>query len=115
MRVDPENRLVADSLEAEWNSKLRTLAEAQQECEQQRQQDRQALNDEQRAAVLALATDFPRLWRDPNTPQHLTMPQSGPHQFSPLRAAMNSSRKQQPLFAKQLYGCGRRSGTPECV
>jgi hypothetical protein len=28
---------------------------------------------------------------------------------------MNSPRKQQPLFAKQLYGGGRRSGTPECV
>jgi hypothetical protein len=36
MRVDPENRLVADSLEAEWNSKLRTLAEEQQQCERQR-------------------------------------------------------------------------------
>ena len=48
-------------------------------------------------------------------PQHLTMPESGPHQFSPLRAAMNSPRKQQPLLAKQLYGCGRRPGTPECV
>ena len=68
MRVDPENRLVADSLEAEWNSKLRTLAEEQQQCERQRQQDRQALNDQQRAAILALATDFPRLWCDPNTP-----------------------------------------------
>jgi DNA invertase Pin-like site-specific DNA recombinase len=28
MRVDPHNRLVADSLEAEWNSKLRSLSEA---------------------------------------------------------------------------------------
>jgi len=68
MRVDPENRLVAESLEAEWNSKLRVVAEAQQEHERQRQQDRQSLNDEQRAAILALAADFPRLWRDPNTP-----------------------------------------------
>lgn len=68
MRVDPENRLVADSLEAEWNSKLRTVTEAQRERERQRQQDRQALNDQQRAAILALATDFPRLWRDSNTP-----------------------------------------------
>ena len=68
IRVDPENRLVADSLEAEWNSKIAHTAEAQQECERQRQQDRQALNDEQRAVILALATDFPRLWRDPNTP-----------------------------------------------
>jgi len=67
MKVDPENRLVADSLEAEWNNKLRTLTETQQERERQRQQDHLVLNDQQRAAVLALATDFPRLWRDPNT------------------------------------------------
>ena len=68
MRVDPANRLVADSLEAEWNSKLRTLTETQQERERQRQQDRQVVSDEQRSAILALAADFPRLWRDPNTP-----------------------------------------------
>lgn len=68
MRVDPEHRLVADSLEAEWNNKLRTLAAIQQEHERYRQQDRQALSDQQRAAILALAADFPRLWRDPNTP-----------------------------------------------
>jgi hypothetical protein len=29
LRVDPDNRLVADSLEAEWNAKLKMLAEAQ--------------------------------------------------------------------------------------
>jgi DNA-binding transcriptional regulator YiaG len=27
MKVDPDNRLVADTLEAEWNEKLRNLAE----------------------------------------------------------------------------------------
>lgn len=68
MRVDPDNRLVADSLEAEWNSKLRMLTEVQQECEHQREQDRQVLSEEQRAAILALATNFPALWRDPRTP-----------------------------------------------
>ena len=68
MRVDPDHRLVADSLEAEWNSKLRMLTETQQERERQRQRDRQVLSDEQRTAILALAADFPRLWRDPNTP-----------------------------------------------
>src|SRR5262252_8759638 len=67
MRVDPDNRLVADSLEAEWNGKLRTLTETQQNRERQREQDRKVLSDEQRAAILSLATDFPRLWRDPNT------------------------------------------------
>ncbi len=67
MRVDPENRLVADSLEADWNQKLRALAEAQQEYEKQREQDRRIFDDEQRAAILALAQDFPRLWNDPAT------------------------------------------------
>ena len=68
MRVDPDNRLVADSLEAEWNGKLRILTEVQQEYERQREQDRQVLSEEQRAAILALAHDFPALWRDPKTP-----------------------------------------------
>jgi hypothetical protein len=68
MRVDPDHRLVADSLEAEWNSKLRTLSETQQERERQREQDRKVLSDQQRAAILSLATNFPQLWRDPNTP-----------------------------------------------
>jgi DNA invertase Pin-like site-specific DNA recombinase len=68
MKVDPDNRLVADTLEADWNHKLRTLTEARQEYERRREQDRKVLNEEQRAAILSLATDFPRLWRDPNTP-----------------------------------------------
>jgi DNA invertase Pin-like site-specific DNA recombinase len=67
MRVDPENRLVADSLEADWNQKLRALADAQQEYEQRREQDRRLFNDEQRSAIFALAQDFPRLWKDPAT------------------------------------------------
>jgi len=66
--VDPANRLVADSLEADWNQKLRALAEAQQEYEQQRQADAHLCNEEERARLLALATDFPRLWCDAQTP-----------------------------------------------
>ena len=65
MRVDPENRLVADSLEADWNEKLRAFGEAQKEYEQRREQDRRILADEQRSAILALAEDLPRLWKDP--------------------------------------------------
>jgi DNA invertase Pin-like site-specific DNA recombinase len=67
MRVDPDNRLVADSLEAEWNQTLRALAAAQERYEKQRQADR-GLDDKQRASILALAQDFPRLWNDPHTP-----------------------------------------------
>ncbi len=68
VRVDPDNRLVADHLEAEWNQKLRALRQAQDEYERQRQADRGVITDEQRAHIMALATDFPRLWKDPNTP-----------------------------------------------
>ena len=69
MRVDPDNRMVADSLEAEWNQTLRTLADAKDRYEKQRQADQTCLSDEQRAAIIALAKDFPRLWNDPRTPQ----------------------------------------------
>ena len=67
MHVDPANRLVADSLEAEWNAKLRALDEARDEYERQRTADRLAIDGEQRRRILALATDFPAVWRDPKT------------------------------------------------
>ena len=68
MHVAPANRLVADSLEADWNAKLRALGEAREEYERQRAADRLAVDDEARRRVLALATDFPAVWRDPKTP-----------------------------------------------
>lgn len=67
MLVDPNNRLVADTLESDWNDKLRALAASQDQYEQQRQKDRTVLDDESRRKVLALAQDLPRLWQDPNT------------------------------------------------
>jgi hypothetical protein len=66
--VDPDNRLVGASLESDWNEKLRALAEAEQHYERQRERDDQSLDSSQRKQILSLATDFPRLWRDPNTP-----------------------------------------------
>lgn len=68
LRVDPDNRLVASTLEADWNQKLRVLTEAQEEYEKQCQADCLKLDDRERAKILALAADFPRLWQDPNTP-----------------------------------------------
>jgi DNA invertase Pin-like site-specific DNA recombinase len=69
LQVDPNNRFVADALEADWNEKLRGLTEAQEEYERQRQADRAVLDESSRQQILALATDFPRLWQDPRTPQ----------------------------------------------
>ena len=68
MQVDPDNRLVADSLEAEWNETLCALAQAQERYEKRRQTEQAGLNDRQRASIMALAQDFPRLWNDPRTP-----------------------------------------------
>ena len=67
MRVDPNNRLVADILEARWNEKLRGLAEATEECENQGRRDGEELTAEQKKRIRALASEFPKLWRDPNT------------------------------------------------
>jgi DNA invertase Pin-like site-specific DNA recombinase len=68
LRVDPDNRLVAASLETEWNSKLRALSEAEQNYERQRHADQLKVSAVQREQVLALATNFPQLWNDPGTP-----------------------------------------------
>jgi DNA invertase Pin-like site-specific DNA recombinase len=68
MKVDPDHRLVADELEAEWNRKLRAFTDAQQELEREHPVDAPALDESQRARILALATDLPRLWREPTTP-----------------------------------------------
>ena len=68
LQVDPANRLVADELEAQWNRALQQVTEAQAIYERQRQADRVAVDADARARILALATDFPRLWQDPHTP-----------------------------------------------
>ena len=65
MQVDPDNRLVACSLEAEWNEKLRDLTEAQKEYEAQKQKDALILSEERRKEILALSSNFSRLWNDP--------------------------------------------------
>lgn len=68
MLVDPNNRLVADTLEREWNDKLRALAKAQEERERGQQEDRLTLDDTIRDRLIAMTTDFKTLWRDPSLP-----------------------------------------------
>jgi hypothetical protein len=68
LQVDPANRLVADELEAQWNRALQQVVEAQATYDRHRQADRVTIDAEMRARILALATDFPRLWHDAHTP-----------------------------------------------
>ncbi len=65
--VDPGNRLVADTLEREWNDKLRALAAAREERTRARQRDDVVLDDAIRQRLAALTTDFRTLWDDPAT------------------------------------------------
>ncbi len=63
MMVDPANRLVADTLEAHWNDKLRALAAAREERERARHEEA-LLNDTIEKRLLAMTTDFKELWAD---------------------------------------------------
>ncbi len=67
MLVDPSNRLVADTLEREWNEKLRALAETREERERARQQDHVVLDEAVGQRLIAMTTDFRKLWDDPET------------------------------------------------
>ena len=67
--VDPDNRLVADTLEAGWNDALRQLQAAQDDYERANAAAQQQLSDERKQRVRQLASDFPKLWSDPATPQ----------------------------------------------
>ncbi len=64
MKVDPDNRLVADTLEAEWNDKLRRHAEAVEEYERRSKQQAATLSAEARQRILGLAEQLPRIWND---------------------------------------------------
>jgi DNA invertase Pin-like site-specific DNA recombinase len=65
MKVDPDNRLVADTLEAEWNDKLRRHAEAADEYERRSKQQAATLSTETRQRILGLAEQLPQIWNDP--------------------------------------------------
>jgi DNA invertase Pin-like site-specific DNA recombinase len=68
LAVDPDNRLVAANLEADWNGALRALNQAQEDYERQSARAL-PLGDRDRARIAGLASDFPALWSDPRTPQ----------------------------------------------
>jgi DNA invertase Pin-like site-specific DNA recombinase len=68
LAVDPANRLVADTLEADWNTALRALNDTQAAYDQARTQHDGQLTDAQKARISQLVTDLPGIWNDPATP-----------------------------------------------
>jgi hypothetical protein len=68
LAVDPGNRLVATTLEADWNQALRALQAAQDDYDNATTATA-ALTENDKTRIRALAADFPALWSDPATPQ----------------------------------------------
>lgn len=67
--VDPEQRVVARTLEREWNDKLTELEAIEREHDAVRRREHVDLSDEDRARILSLARDLPAVWRAGTTTQ----------------------------------------------
>jgi hypothetical protein len=65
--VDPDNRVVARSLERNWEMALRALEELEREHEQAQREKRVELSDDDRRQIRALAKDLPSVWRAATT------------------------------------------------
>ena len=63
--VDPDNRLVASELERRWNERLAAAARLEEQIRSLQNEQPRVLCDDERAALLALADDLPRLWSHP--------------------------------------------------
>lgn len=63
--VDPDNRLVAGELERRWNECLAVVARIEDEIRRVRDDQPAAQSEDDRAALLTLADDLPRLWNHP--------------------------------------------------
>ncbi|MBN1930042.1 MAG: recombinase family protein [Desulfobacterales bacterium] len=65
--VEPENRLVARTLENQWESCLNKLQEAKNEFNRRKSQRPGCLNSEQRAHIGTLSKDIKLVWQAPTT------------------------------------------------
>ena len=65
--VEPENRLVARTLETEWESQLQDQRTLEAELARKEQEQRLQLTDTQREQIRALGSDLKRVWDAPTT------------------------------------------------
>lgn len=65
--VDPSNRLVAASLEQRWDKAMSNLEAVKADAALVQDQKARVVTPEQKAMILALARDLPRVWRAATT------------------------------------------------
>lgn len=66
--VDADNRVVARTLEREWEARLQELGEVERQYVAARRERRVELSDKDREALRDISRDLPALWRSENTP-----------------------------------------------
>ena len=67
--AEPENRLVARQLEADWEAALAEAGQLEADYQRFTEEQPAALSPAERAAIQALAADLPRVWHAPSTTQ----------------------------------------------
>jgi DNA invertase Pin-like site-specific DNA recombinase len=65
--VEPENRLVARTLERAWEEKLKADRALQEDSRRRQEQEPRRLTKEEREMIRRLAFDLPTLWEAPST------------------------------------------------
>jgi hypothetical protein len=65
--VEPENRLVARSLEQQWEAALRAQRDLREEYDRFLNEQPSQLTEEERSRILAVSADIPSLWHAPET------------------------------------------------
>ncbi|MBF8279407.1 MAG: recombinase, partial [candidate division NC10 bacterium] len=65
--VDPENRVVARTLEKEWNDKLTHVEQLENDMRQAKEQAHLELTDDDRQQIRQMAKDLPGVWAAPTT------------------------------------------------
>jgi DNA invertase Pin-like site-specific DNA recombinase len=69
LAVEPENRLVARTLEREWNARLAEIERMERDEMLRPQLASRLVNPEERCRILALAQDLSKVWHAPTTTQ----------------------------------------------
>ncbi len=65
--VDPDNRVVARTLESEWEQRLEEMQKVEKQYTEARHQSRVELSPQDRERIRALARDLPAVWRSSTT------------------------------------------------
>jgi len=100
--VDPSQRLVAGTLERRWNDALLQLEDLKTQAAEFLRQQARVASPEQKAKVLALARDLPRVWHAPTT--------QAKDRKRMLRLLIKDITVEKPLLPKQLLAHIRWQG-----